>query len=165
MPFRSRRRGPPLIVDKHEVPFTHLVADASTTLNDILATVVQPSAKNLGTEVGVGSRVNGVYVEFNIAAENITSPKIVHWQVILTRAGQTIGAASTYYNAERSQILKRGMEMLPKDVGTVYKRIIFAPLPKGSTRMRENSEIILRFQSSSTETVNICGFAIYKELT
>ncbi len=101
----------------------------------------------------------------NIGAETITNPKILHWQVIITRAGQTIGAATSYYQAERSQIIKRGMEMLPKDVGTVYKRIFFAPLPKGSTRMRENSEIIIRFQTTSAETINFCGFAIYKELT
>ncbi len=164
MPFR-RRRGPPLITDKHEVTWSDLAIDASSPINKILATVVQPASKNLSTEVGIGSRVNGVYIEVNFAAETITNPKVVHWQVIITRAGQTIAAATAYYQSERSQIIKRGMEMLPKDVGTVYKRIFFAPLPKGSTRMRENSEIIFRYQASSAETINVCGFAIYKELT
>ncbi len=164
MPFR-RRRGPPLITDKHEITWSDLGLDASTTINKILATVVQPASKNLSTEVGIGSRVNGVYIEFNVAAETITNPKVLHWQVIITRAGETLASASSYYQIERSQIVKRGMEMLPKDVGTVYKRVIFAPLPRGSTRMRANQEIIFRFQCSSAETINICGFAIYKELT
>ncbi len=78
------------------------------------------------------------------------------------RDGETLAVPSLYYQSSRSRILKRGMEMLPKDLGTQIKRIFFVPLPKG--RLQENVNVAFRYIATSAEAINICGFAIYKEI-
>ena len=104
-----------------------------------------------------------MYIEFNVAAETITNPKVLHWTIQGGSEGSTLENPSTYYQGNRSSIFKRGMEMLPKDVGTVYKRIFTVKIPKKFQRVSENAFISLLFRCSSTEAINVCGFGIYKE--
>ncbi len=122
------------------------------------------AAKDDATECSIGSHVKWIYFEINFAAETITSPKVVHWSVNVTPTGMTTGVPSTYYQQDHAYILKRGMEMLPKDVGTVYKRIFVVKIPKVYQRIKDNSAIVFKYIASSAETINVCGFAIYKEL-
>ncbi len=105
----------------------------------------------------------GIYLEFQFSAEAITNPKVIHWRVMLQRTGQDLTSASGYYQVDRSQILKRGMEMMVKDVGTLVKRINYVRIPKSFQRMKANQKIEFNYQSTSSQTVNACGFAIYKE--
>ncbi len=149
--------------DKHEVTWSNLGEDASTIKNVQLIDVVQPSAKNAGNEVAVGSQVKGIYIEFNVSAENVGVTRVLHWMVAYKRDGQTSSNPNVYYQIDRSQILKRGMEMIPKDVSTVIKRIIFVPLPKAIHRQKENVQVNFLYISSANATQNLCGFAIYKE--
>ncbi len=163
MPYR-RRLSAPIKSDKHEITFSNLAADIGTAILTIPIALGVPSAdKNAATECEVGSHVYGVYVEMNIAAETITNPKILHWTVQGGPEGSTIENPAVYYQQNRAQILKRGMEMLPKDVGTVYKRIFFVRIPKKIQRITEQGTISLHFRASSTETINLCDFCIYKE--
>ncbi len=148
--------------DKHEVTWSNLIEDAATVKEVTLLTVVQASLKNAATEVMIGSHVRGMYVEFNIGANDASATHIVHWQIMIDKTGQSLTAPNTYYNADRSQVFKRGMEMLPKDVSTQTKRVFYVRLPK--TRMKEGDAIKFRYISSSSATQNLCGFAIYKEL-
>jgi len=119
---------------------------------------------NTATEVHIGSRVNSVYVEFNVAAQTTTNPKVFHWKVIaIPPVSATMSAPTSYFAIDRSFILKRGMEMLPSDVATVFKRMFVVKLGK-YRRMLDGGTIALVGQCSSTETINWCGFTIYKEL-
>ncbi len=161
MVFR-RSRFAPRQTDKHEVSWSNLVQDASSVQSETIIDVVQPPAKNLGTECGIGSHVNGVYFEFNLSANVVTNPKIVHWSVEMFRDGETLAVPSLYYQTSRSRILKRGMEMLPKDLSVQIKRIFFVPIPKG--RLQENVNCAFRYIATSAEAINMCGFAIYKEI-
>ena len=165
MAFHRRNRFlAPLKTDKHEVTFSFLAADAGTAnLSVNFATVVAAEDKGASTECMVGSHVRSIFIEMNIAAETITNPKIVHWLVEFKSVNQTGSTPTLYYQDDRSIISKRGMEMLPKAVSTVYKRIFVVRVPKKAQRMTMGSTMTLKFRCTSTEAINICGFVIYKE--
>ncbi len=110
----------------------------------------------------VGSHINTIYFEFNVGSNDATQTRIFHWQVMQDKTGQSLTAPNTYYNNDRSQIYKRGMEMLPKSVEVQTKRVFAVRVPKA--RMKEGDSIKFRYISSDTAAINVCGFAIYKEL-
>ncbi len=154
----------PVKTDKHEITWSNLASDRGTaTLIVPLAKGVPPADKNIATECEIGSKIYGIYVEFNVAAEDVTSPKIIHWAIQGGAEGSTKENPTLYYQSNRSFILKRGMEMLPKDVSTVYKRVFVVKIPKKLQRQTADSYIDILFRASSTELINLCGFAIYKE--
>ncbi len=163
MPFRFRR-GNPVKLDKHEITWSNLSQDASSITTITLAKGVQVGSKDSSTECAVGSHVKRLYLEFHFSAEDITVAKVIHWEIISIPTGLTVGGTATYYGASRARIFQRGMEMLPKDVGTVYKRIISVKVPKVYQRMQENANLVFRYVSTSTTTINACGICIYKEI-
>ncbi len=163
MPFR-RRFTPRVKTDKHEITWSDLAIDASSTVTKNIVQGVQTADADTAPEVEVGNHVSSIYFEVNFAAQTITNPKVIHW--IVSIAYPQTGAQSIpslYYQTDRSLILKRGMEMLPADVGTVYKRIFVVKIPKKFQRIAETALIRFRYISTLAETVNVCGFAIYKE--
>ncbi len=164
MPFRRNLRLRPVHSDKHEVTWSFLATDLGTAKKTIvLAVGVHPADKDGPTEVGIGAKIFGIYLEFNIAAETITNPKVVHWQIAVRPQSGANSSPNVYYQTDRSFIIKRGMEMLPKDVATVFKRIVFVPIPRVYQRMKDTMDIVFQLQASSTEAINFCGFGIYKE--
>ncbi len=166
MPY-SRRRGAPIKTDKHEITWSSLAADVGTAdLVIPLATGVASANKDASAEVEVGSHVRSVYFEMNMAAETITNPKVLHWLVIVRPAGSTPTSITPtlYYQNGRNLVIKRGMEMLPKDVSTVYKRVFVVRVPRKAQRFGADDKMSLVFRATSTETINVCGFAIYKEI-
>ncbi len=163
MPF-FRRRLAPYKTDKHEITWSNLAQNASAAIVILLATGVTASLKNASTEVLIGSKITGVYLEFHFSAQTVTNPKVIHWIIEKLGANETSTTASSYYQQGRNHILKRGMEMLPADVSTVFKRIIFVRIPRGFQRVGEGENLRFKYQSSSAETINACGFAIYKEV-
>ncbi len=165
MPF-GRRRGSfaPLKTDKHEITWSNLAQNASAVQAIALAEGVTAADKNISSEVLIGSKITRVYLEFHFSAETVTNPKVIHWKVEKLGANETTTSPATYYQPGRNRILQRGMEMLPKDVSTVFKRIISVKIPRGYQRMGEGETLRFRYISSSTETINACGIAIYKEI-
>ncbi len=162
MPFRRSR--PVIKSDKHEIEWSQLAANlGTTTFVQNLALGVASADKDTKGEVEIGSRINSIYIEFNCAAQTTTNPKILHWTVQGGAQGTTLENPTTYYQSNRSFILKRGMEMLPSDVATVYKRIFVVRIPPKLRRMTDAGFISILFRATSTETINLCGFAIYKE--
>ncbi len=155
----------PLKTDKHEITWSDLSINAATEKAKTIVQGVQSADKDNSVECEVGSHVDSIYFEINFSAQTITNPKVLHWQVALlpSPGNQTASVPSTYYQLDRSQILKRGMEMLPADVATVFKRIFVVKIPKKGRRIADSSFIVFKYIVSSTETVNCCGFAIYKE--
>ncbi len=155
--------GAPVKTDKHELTWSNLGQNAVAGITVNLSTAVVPANKNSANEVEIGAHIYGIYLEFHFSAETITNPKVIHWQVRIVRADQTLPTAINYNQDTRAQIIKRGMEMLPKDVATVFKRIVFVRIPKVYQRQKALSLIDFQYSASSTETINACGFAIYKE--
>ncbi len=162
MPFRQ---SAPVIRNKHEITWSNLAQDASSIINITLAEGTASADVNVGTEVEIGHLVKWIYFEFHFSAQVITNPKVIHWSVEQSRTGQTAAIPSLYFQGNRSQIIKRGMEMLPKDVGTVFKRIFVVKIPRTMQRMRENQAFTFRYICSSSETINACGIVIYPEIS
>ena len=163
MPFQ-RNRGPPPNIEKHEIVFTTLGINAAADQSITVAQAVDASSKNLSQEVLIGSRITRLYMEINVAAETVTSAKTLEWLIFKAPFGTTIPAPSLYNQTSKRFVIQRGMEMLPKDVGTVFKRIISIKIPKRYQRMGDNDFLIFKYICSSSETINVCGFFIYKEI-
>ncbi len=168
MSFRGNRRAfalRPVHSQKHEITWSNLSQDAgSSPITVILVQGVDAGDINIGQEVVIGATVKWIYIEFNFSAETITNTKVMHWKVEKLPFGTADSNPNTYNQSDKRFILKRGMEMLPKDVSTIFKRIVIVPIPPRLRRIGESDQIIFTYQSSSTETINACGFAIYKAL-
>ncbi len=162
MPY-SRMR-PVIHSEKHEVTWSNLAQNASAIQTINICNPVNPTLKDGPSEVLIGSSVRSLYFEFHFSAQVTTNPKVVHWQVMMERTGQTATSPASYDTVAKSQIFKRGMEMLPSDQSTVFKRILVVRIPKFMQRQKENSDIRFQYIVSSAETINACGFVIYKEL-
>jgi len=159
-----RRFRPVTHSEKHEVTWSNLAQNASSVTTINLCNPVNPATKDGPTEVLIGSQVRSVYFEFHFSAQTTTNPKVIHWCILQERVGQTTNIPSVYDAPEKSQIFKRGMEMLPADQSTVFKRIFVVKIPRFMQRQKENQDLRLEYICSSAETINACGFAIYKEL-
>ncbi len=163
MPFRSRNFLRPIKSNKHEITWSNLSQNASAVKNIPLVVPVASADKDTETECEIGSHVKSIYFEFHFGAETITSAKVIHWKFFVQSGGETISVPSLYYQTDRSRISKRGMEMLPKDVATIFKRIFVVKIPRHQQRITATSFMTLSYICSSTETINACGIAIYKE--
>ncbi len=114
------------------------------------------------TEVKSGARVRWIYLEFHFSAETITNTKVIHWNVSFEPIGTATQIANAYQQPSRRFIMKRGMEMLPKDVSTVFKRIVSVKIPYKYQRLGIDDEIVFNYQASLAESINACGIAIYR---
>ncbi len=163
MPFRSRNFLRPIKSDKHEITWSNLSQNASAVKNIPLVIPVASADKDTETEVEIGAHIKSIYFEFHFGAETITNAKVIHWKFFIQRAGETISVPSLYYQDDRARISKRGMEMLPKDVSTIFKRIFVVKIPRHLQRVSASTFMTFSYICSSTETINACGIAIYKE--
>ncbi len=162
MPYNRFRKMHPVNSDKKEQTWSLLGIDAGTavqTVNIILVTEI--STVNAGFEAGVGARIGSMYFEFHFSAAQTGNANVIHWEVVHVPVTATQSSPNTYYQNDRSKILKRGMEMLPTNVSTVFKRI-FTISPRMFKRLTQGDKIDFRFQASSTQQINACDFAITK---
>ncbi len=158
----ARFLRPRIHSEKKETTWSFLVADESTD-NTITIYEGVPSADvNSGTEIEVGSNVTWVYFEFHFSPEVVTNPKIIHWQIEFIPEGMTVGASNAYNSGDKSYVIKRGMAMLVSDQATVYKERFVVKIPRQYQRVKVNTKLTFRFISSSSETMNSCGFTICK---
>ncbi len=152
--FRGRK------TEKEEVTWSDLSIDAGATQTKSI--VKAEDSPTTAGEVEIGDHVNSIYFELNFSAQTITNTKIVHWLVFFNPNAALANAPTSYDTVSKRFILKRGMEMLPKDVGTVIKRIFVVKIPPKFRRIGEADTIQFKYQCSLTETINACGFAIYR---
>ena len=149
--------------NKHEITWSNLQTDSSTQQNIVITTGVLPGSVNTATECGVGNQIKNIYFEFNISPDTVTVPAVIHWKISMRRTGQTTSSPALYYQEDRAEIMKRGMEMLGQSKGIQIKRIISLRIPPIYRRVREGSDIVFSYISSSSQVINFCGIAIYKE--
>ncbi len=159
----ARFRYARLKSEKHEITWSFLNQNASAQQTIEITKGVNLANKDTATEVGIGSHVPWIYFELNIAAETITNPKVFHWTISSVPVAGLNSSPALYFQLDRAQIMKRGMEMLPKDVGTVFKRIFTVKIPKIYQRVKDDQKIIFSYIVSSAEPINFCGFAVFKE--
>ncbi len=156
----------PIISEKKEITWSLLAQNFSTAPADItIASGVEPASANLPEEVTIGTVIKWLFVEFNVSAEAVTNTNVVHWKIIKTPSGFSgVSAANTYQQDDRKWIFKRGMEMLPKDVNTIIKRVFVIPVPRKMQRIGEGDTLRLLLETSANQTANFCGIIIYKPL-
>ncbi len=150
----------PVKSEKEELTWSNLATDLGAGIQIALATAVD--SPTTAGQVEVGDTIPWVYIEFNVSAETITNTKIFHWYVMKVPAGVTPGSAALYDVNTKRHVLKRGMEMVPKSVNTIIKRIFVVPLPRNLRRMGDGDKIIIQGNASLTETMNWCGIAIFR---
>ncbi len=158
------RIRPVIVSNKHEVTFTHLAQDSSTNQEVPISIAVDSANKDNSTEVGIGSRITWIFVELNFAAETTTVPKTVHWVIRYIPSGQVASGANQLFGTDRAFVIKRGMEMLPSDTSTVFKRVFTVKIPRKYQRQTDNGSFQFEYIASSTNTMNACGIFIYKEI-
>ncbi len=152
----------PVNSDKKEITWSNLNQDAGTAAINIVIILVEAiSTVNAGFEAGVGAKIGSMYFEFHFSAAQTANVNVVHWKIVQVPANTTVSNPNVYYQLDRSKILKRGMEMLPVNVSTVFKRI-FTISPRMFKRLAEGDTIQFIYQASSTQQINACGFAITK---
>ncbi len=163
MPFRFRgnRQGP---TRKHENTWSFIAQNAGTKQSVVLATGTQAAdiTDATATEVKSGAHVKWIYFEFHFSAEVITNTKVIHWWVAMKPFGTSLNNPNQYQLAGRRFIIKRGMEMLPKDVSTVFKRVFVVKIPRKFQRLAISDQMVFEYIASSTEAINACGIAVYR---
>ncbi len=164
MPFR--RQNVPLQSRKHEITWSNLSQDASSTIRVILAKGTQTAdvTDATATEVQTGATIKWLYFEFHFSAEVITTAIVIHWTINFEPFGTPASTPSTYQQITKRFIVKRGMEMLPKDVGTVFKRIFVVKVPRKYQRLGIADEWTFNYVATSANAINACGICVYKGL-
>ncbi len=152
----------PVDSEKKEITWSNLLQDASTTQVIVLAEGTVPSATNAATEVTIGSTIKWIYFEFHFSPAQTGNANVIHWKVSKLPFGTVATVPSTYNQVDKRFILKRGMEMLPTNVSTVFKRIFVVKIPKRIARIGSADKIVFEYVASSTQQINACGIAIYK---
>ncbi len=163
MPYGRRRMTSPVKSDKHEVTWSNLSQNASTVQTVALAVGTQSASKDDSTEVETGAHVYGIYFEFHFSAAETGNANVIHWKIEYNPSDKTMSNPNVYYQTDRAYTMKRGMEMLPVNVSTVFKRIFVVKIPRKYSRLVESDTIRFRYIASSTQQINACGIAIYKE--
>ncbi len=165
--FRRALAIRPAISLKHEITWSNLGQDASSTQNiDLIDAVESPVTAK---DVDIGSIVKFIYLETNLnGVDNSGTVQVFHWQVIKVPAGLTFSGPSSYNTDQKKFILKRGMEMLPQiplgSGGTVQtKRMFVVRLPPRLRRFDDGDKLRFSYISSSASNINFCGIGIFKE--
>ncbi len=163
------RRGLGNIINsqKHENTWSNLGQNASTVQTVVVVEPVDRAGINTAVpqEVQIGSTIKSIYFEFHFSAEQTGNANVIHWQILKEVGTQTLSVPNSYNQVDKSQIFKRGMEMLPANVATVYKRIFVLKIPRGKQRNMAGSRWLFRYIASSSQTINTCGITVFKEYT
>ncbi len=125
----------------------------------------EPGNVTADTEVAIGNRVTSVFFEFHFSAAQTGNVNVVHWAFVKEPFTTDITAPNLYNQKDRRFIMKRGMEMLPVNVATVFKRVLVMKIPRIYHRVGDLDQYTFQYIASSTQTINACGFAVYKENT
>ncbi len=162
MSFRRGLALRPVQSEKHEITWSNLAQNASTVQTIQIAEGLNASVASAANQVPTGATVKAIYFEFHFSAQVTTNPKVIHWQIGKEPFETDLSIPSTYFNSDKRFIFKRGMEMLPSDQSTVFKRIFVVRIPPKFRRIGQNDKLVFSYIASSTETINACGIAIYK---
>ncbi len=158
MPSYRRSSRPTLKTKKLEQTVTQLATNLGAGVQTLtLADAPEPVV--LSIDVPVGSKLRWTQIEFNLSAETITNAKTLHWMVVKNPGGLITFTPTTYGQTNRKFVFQRGLEMLPKDVSFLVKRIINVRIPPRYRRMDEDDKLQFVYLASSTETLNFCARA------
>ncbi len=165
MPFHRRSRMSPITAQKHEITWSNIGQDAGTagiTVDLVQASEIGSVSFATPDLCPIGSHVKSIYLEFHFSAAQTGNLNVIHWKIGKEPFGTNLTNANTYTQIDQRFILKRGMEMLPASVSTVFKRVFVVRIPPRIAKISAGDKIVFMYQASSTQTINACGFAIYR---
>ncbi len=157
----------PVNSQKHEVTWSSIGQNAGTAAIKIIIATGEPAGSvttSTASDCTIGSTISYVYFEFHFSAAETGNVNVIHWQFLKEPFNTNPTAPNLYNQNNKRFVLKRGMEMLPVNVATVFKRIFVVKIPRRIRRMGQNDQLTFQYQSSSTQLINACDFAIFKEL-
>ncbi len=148
--------------EKIEQTWSNLGQDAGTAKIEIniLTTVRDVETTN---QIKIGGHIKWIYFEFHFSAAQTGNTNVVHWLIQKVPNGiaaMEIDPISGYNSTNKKYIVKRGMEMLPVNVSTVFKRIFVVKIPRWMQRSADGDIWKFTYHASSTQTLNACGIAI-----
>ncbi len=147
-------RRPSLKTKKLETTATNLIQDASATQTIVLATAKNDPTADV--DVPIGSKVKWAQIEFNLNTEVTGLTNTVHWMIAKNPGGLITFNPLTYGQSNRKFVFQRGMEMLPKNVSTLIKRIIFVRIPPRYKRMDESDTLSFIYRAALSQDLNFC---------
>ncbi len=153
---------------KHIVqyPFDQ-IATGTKQLITLIDSVNSASA-NLATEVEEGAEIRAIYVELWLQNSAGDAEQIVVIEKTPNQAGPTfaqMAALFTYPNKKNILFTHQG---LGSNDGTGNPQVIhrgWIKIPKGKQRFGLGDKLIMSIANISSNNLNRCGVAIYKELT
>ncbi len=157
---------PHVVTRKHIPQFSLATLASGARVNTELISAVAVLAKNTQSEVEEGSLVSAIYVEFWIKTNDSSSGTAISI-VEKIPAGATppsVGSLAdldTYAN--KKNILHTFMG-LTNDVASIAMPMIrqWIKIPKGKQRFGLGDKLVIS-TLAQTGTLQLCGFAIYKE--
>jgi len=171
MPYSRRAMSlRPVVSEKHENTWSFLGQNASTVQTVTLILGDETPAISTPQEVGLGSIVKWIFVEFNLnGIDNSGSAQVFHW-IIIKNPGNQFGSVdpSSYNQTWKKFVIKRGMEMLPQipigSGGTVQtKRVFSVKIPPRLRRFDNDDKLELYYKSTSASGINFCGITVFRE--
>ena len=158
---------PPIQSQKHYVQFTVSPITTATTENIRLVDAVESTTANASTEVSEGSIIKAIYIELWLQNDGADSAQIV----TVTKDSQNtsgptyaqMGALFSYNNKKNILFTHQGLGSNDAISGPQVVLRQWIKIPKGKQRFGLNDRIHLSIANVSSQDLNRCGFAIYKE--
>ncbi len=154
---------------KHQVQYPFSAIATGITENILLATAVNQTAADIAVEVQEGSIIKAVFVELWL--QNTSSNG--HAVVILEKVpvggtGATASQMADLFNyVNKKNILFTHEGLTTNDGVGNPMRILgsWFKIPKGKQRFGLGDRLFLTIANPSANSLNRCGFTLYKELT
>ncbi len=158
---------PPIHSVKHYVQFPITAITTATEQDVLLVQAVEQSTSTLATEVAEGSIVKAVYVELWLENTGNLGESIV---TIVKDTKNELGPsftqmASLFTYDNKKNILFTHQGLTSNDGVSQPTNIIrgWIKIPKSKQRFGLGDILVMNIANVSSQSLNRCGFAVYKE--
>ncbi len=154
---------------KHPVQFPISEISTGTSENLLICTAVESTAANLSTEVPEGAIIKAVFVEMWLQnTANLGHEVLILEKTTLNNGGATFAnLANLFAYVNKKNILFTHQGLSANDgVGNPIPVVRqWFKIPKGKQRFGLGDRLFLSISNPSSNGLNRCGVAIYKELS
>ncbi len=159
----------PIHSQKHYVQVTLTSIATGTLSNSTFVRSVSTVDKNTNFEVEEGANVKAIFIEMWLIG-TVTSQ---FFTLIFSKLPSSVAGATTGEIADltswpnKKNILFTSQGLASNDGNSAPIPVLrqWIKIPKGKQRMGLGDELMLQIMSRGSDTINICGFATYKEYT
>ena len=160
---------PPIHSVKHYVQFPIDQIATGVLQSIVLVQAVESTVANLATEVPEGAVVKAVYVELWLQnTSNLGEAIVTISKDVRNNLGPTFAQSSslfTYVNKKNILFVHQGLTSNDGVSGPVNIIRGWIKIPKSKQRMGLADTIVMTISNVSSNDLDRCGFAVYKEYT